>query len=93
MKNNEYSPIGVTIISLCCSLMGSLTTNFGRIHTSRNVAGEAGIICIIFALVLPIFVKEFRKSFWNKKALLILLIAFIINLPFAVISIKNEYGI
>lgn len=45
---------------------------------------------IIGFLIIPIFVKEQRKIFWTKKGLLIMLISIIINLPFAIISIKNK---
>lgn len=92
MKNyfNEYNPIFVLVLSLTASISCSIATNFSTRVTSM-AGGEGGLfMTIIGFLIIPIFVKEHRKIFWTKKGLLIMLISIIINLPFAIISIKNK---
>ena len=87
---NEYNPIFVLVLSLAESIGGSLASEFGP-RSGSTKAGTGGIvITIIGFLIVPIFVKKQRKMFWTKKGLLIMLISIIINLPFAIISIKNK---
>lgn len=71
------------------SVLGTAVTNFGKNYW-HTAAGESGVILIIFFLILSIFSKELRKTFWTKKGLLIILIAMVINLPFAIISLYNR---
>lgn len=80
------------IFSLFASVTGLLCSNFGKGFVGYSGAGETGLFIVIIALISPIFIKEFRKTLWNKKGLLILSFALLINLPFAIISLKNEYG-
>lgn len=87
---NEYNPIFVLVLSLAESVGGSLASEFGT-RSGSTKAGTGGlVITIIGFLIITIFVKEQRKIFWTKKGLLIMLISIIINLPFAIISIKNK---
>lgn len=89
-KLNEYNPVTLLLMSLTASISCSIATNFSTRVTSMK-GGEGGLfITIIGFLIIPIFVKEQRKIFWTKKGLLIMLISIIINLPFAIISIKNK---
>lgn len=87
---NEYNPIFVLVLSLAESVGGSLASEFGT-RSGSTKAGTGGlVITIIGFLIITIFVKKQRKMFWTKKGLLIMLISIIINLPFAIISIKNK---
>lgn len=89
----KIKPIQILIISFVISLIGSFLTNFGKIPSYNQNAGVGGTVFTIGVLVIPIFVKEQRKFAWSKKALIILTISLIINLPFAVITIINHYSI
>ena len=83
-------PIILLFFSVFTSVLGTAVTDFGK-NYRHTAAGESGVILIVFSfLILPIFSKEQRKIFWTKKGLLIMLISIIINLPFAIISIKNK---
>lgn len=87
---NEYNPIFVLVLSLTASISCSIATNFST-RVASMAGGEGGLfMTIIGFLIIPIFVKEQRKMFWTKKGILIMLISIIINLPFAIISIKNK---
>ena len=89
-KLNEYNPVTLLLISLTASISCSIATNFSTRVASMK-GGEGGLfITIIGFLIITIFVKKQRKMFWTKKGLLIMLISIIINLPFAIISIKNK---
>lgn len=83
-------PIILLFFSVFSSVLGTAVTDFGK-NYRHTAAGESGVILIIFfSLILPIFSKGLRKTFWTKKGLLIMLVAIVINLPFAIISIKNK---
>ena len=89
-KLNEYNPVTLLLISLAESIGGSLASEFGTRSGSTKVGTGGLVITIVGFLIVPIFVKKQRKMFWTKKGLLIMLISIIINLPFAIISIKNK---
>ena len=91
MKDDKLTPIVTLFISTFASVFCLLTTEFGK-NVGNSPGGEAGIMSLIFIVIMTAITKEYRKIFWNKKGLLILLLAFLINLPFAIISLKNEYG-
>lgn len=83
-------PIILLFFSVFTSVLGTAVTDFGK-NYRHTAAGESGVILIVFSfLILPIFSKGLRKTFWTKKGILIMLISIIINLPFAIISIKNK---
>lgn len=83
-------PIILLFFSIFTSVLGTAVTDFGK-NYRHTAAGESGVILIVFFyLILPIFSKGLRKTFWTKKGILIMLISIIINLPFAIISIKNK---
>ena len=89
-KLNEYNPVTLLLISLAESIGGSLASEFGTRSGSTKVGTGGLVITIIGFLIVPIFVKKQRKMFWTKRSILIMLISIIINLPFAIISIKNK---
>lgn len=87
---NEYNPIFVLVLSLAESIGGSLASEFGT-RSGSTKAGTGGlVITIVGFLIVPIFVKKQRKMFWTKRSILIMLVAIVINLPFAIISLYNR---
>lgn len=92
-KFNKINSVQILIISVIISLIGSITTDFGRADVYNQDSGVGGTVFVIGALILPAFFKEQRESAWSRNGLLILIIALIINLPFAIISIMNHYSL
>lgn len=92
MKKDEMTPEFVIIFSIFASVTGLICSDFGRGFVGYSGAGETGLFIVIIALISPIFIKKFRKTLWSKKGLLLLSLALLINLPLAIISLKNEYG-
>ena len=83
-------PIFLLFFSTFTSVLGTVVTNFGK-NFWHTAAGDSGVILIVFfSLILPIFSKGLRKIFWTKKGILIMLVAIVINLPFAIISLYNR---
>lgn len=83
-------PIILLFFSIFTSVLGTAVTDFGK-NYRHTAAGESGLILIVFfSLILPIFSKGLRKIFWTKKGILIMLVAIVINLPFAIISLYNR---
>lgn len=83
-------PIILLFFSIFTSVLGTAVTDFGK-NYRHTAAGESGVILIVFFyLILPIFSKGLRKTFWTKKGILIMLVAIVINLPFAIISLYNR---
>lgn len=90
-KFNKIKPAQILIISVIISLIGSIITDFGRANVYNQDSGVGGTIFVVSVLVLPVFFKEQRKYAWSRKGLLTLIIALVINLPFAIVSIMNHY--
>lgn len=90
-KFNKIKPAQILIISVIISLIGSIITDFGRANVYNQDSGVGGTIFVVSVLVLPVFFKKQRKYAWSRKGLLTLIIALVINLPFAIVSIMNHY--
>ena len=91
-KFNKIKPAQILIISVIISLIGSIITDFGRSNVYNQDSGVGGTIFVVSVLVLPVFLKEQRKYAWSRKGLLTLIIALVINLPFAIVSLVNHYN-
>ena len=99
MKNNKdfsyhLDPIQIAIGATALTLISSIFSDFGNIRTSNNFGqGELnGSVFLIGILVIPIFMKGYRKYVWKKKGLIILIIALIINLSIGIYSTVNRYN-
>lgn len=59
--------IFLLFFSTFTSVLGTAVTDFGK-NYRHTAAGESGVILIVFSsLILPIFSKGLRKTFWTKK--------------------------
>lgn len=88
----KIQPVTILILSTIASLIGSIATDFGKANVYNQNMGVSGTVIVIFTLIVPIIFKEQREYAWSNKRYLILILALIINLPFAIITVSNHYG-
>lgn len=96
-RKNEIIPTpgAIAVLSTMSTIVIPLLSNFGRLDIYRGFGRSelAGSIFIIISLLMPIFVKKYRKEFWSKKGLIIFIVALAINLPIGIYSIINHYNL
>lgn len=90
-----HSPGAIAAASTLSTIVIPLLSNFGRLDIYRGFGRSelAGSIFIIISLLIPIFVKKYRKEFWSKKGLIIFIVALAINLPIGIFGIINHYNL
>lgn len=96
MKNSKYMPIQICIISLAVVIFQVVFQKFG---TFPNYSGGShrnmetlGIFLPLLALIIPLFIKDYRKNLWNKKSIILLVFVLIINIILVlIIYVNKEY--
>lgn len=100
MKNNKefdynINPIKIAIASIILTLISAIFSNFGKMDygTEFGRGVMSGSFFVIGFLILPMFVKGYRKYLWTKKSLIILFIALVINLPIGIFCLINQHNV
>lgn len=100
MSNNKDSeiiikPVSIAVLSVILTLINSFFSKFGTVFLPNNFGrGEMiGVFISLTFLLLPVFIKKYRKYIWTKNGLITLFVALAINLPIGIYCAINRYNL
>lgn len=93
--NTPNGPLILCGLGFIGVVLELFTQNFGTFphYGSGPFANPelTGVIFPVFALIIPLFFKKFRKNFWTKRNIAVITITLAVNIILIIVLYANKY--
>lgn len=95
MKNSKYFPLQMCAVSLVLVLYNVLFERLGTFPHYSSGGGygsleKLGVLLPLMILIIPVFVEKYRKIYWTKLNIVMLVITLITTTVLILVTYANK---